>query len=70
MYSALNVNMIYLIYAWPNELEKREFAIRSLGNTKCFNHTFNKIRTTIYTSNKHKNPHSLIIGSKENKLDT
>ena len=50
MYSALNVNMIYLIYAWPNELEKREFAIRSLGNIKWFKHTFNKIRTTIYIS--------------------
>ena len=47
---ALNVNMIYLIYAWPNELEKREFAIRSLGNIGWFKHTFNKIRTTIYIS--------------------
>ena len=46
----LNVNMIYLIYAWPNELEKREFAIRSLGNRRYFNHTFNKIRATIYRS--------------------
>ena len=32
MSSPLNVNMIYLIYAWPNELEKRECAIRSLGS--------------------------------------
>ena len=31
MSSALNVNMIYLIYAWPNELVKREFVIRRLG---------------------------------------
>ena len=57
MYSALNVNMIYLIYAWPNELKKREFAIRTLGNIRCFNHTLleTKLEQLSIDQNKHKN---------------